>query len=385
MEILHVIKTSKYESDGRLLKWIDSLKRFGHSSSVFIIEDKNGVGDYIRDQVNIHKERLWLRKIFRKHSGLLFKAFEQGWKWRRFFENCNADVIVFHDVQQYLNIFITLESLKRRRNRKTTRLIWDLHELPHSELGANSFTKKWLRKLLSGIDLLVYTNNERREFINTVFNHREKNYVVLNNFPDEEFITSSKTPLLGELKDWAEGKEKPYILWMGAATKGRHFNVLLEAYRKYQDRLNLVIMGKIGGEFTEQTRVYLQEGKLFSRFVPQSEVIQYVDNACFSVVLYNASKVNNKLCEPNRLFQLMGRNIPVITGNNPTMKTWVERLDGGIVLGDDGKSVVFLEEAIQRLLSNRQRYVDNLKRVDKVEIFNWRHQFAKVNDFIASK
>lgn len=384
MRILHVIKTARYESDGRLLKWIDSLEKSGHTSSVFLIEDDNSSGDSLRGSVLIHKENLWFRKVFKKHSGLFFKTLEQAWKWRKYLYRSDVDVLVFHDVQQYLNIYIALTLLKKGR-KKEPRIIWDLHELPHVQLGSNYLTKRLLGRILSQIDLLVYTNDERRLFIKETYGHNEKEFAVLNNFPDESFISARLTQASGELDNWGKQENKPYLLWMGAASRGRYFNVLLAAYKKFKDQLNLVVMGRIEKEFKEETDLYRQEGRLFNRFVAQNEVIGYVDNAFFSVVLYNARKANNRLCEPNRLFQLLGRNIPVITGNNPTMKSWVERVNGGIVLDDDGQNVVLLENAIQKMLTERQIYSDALQGVNKLELFNWESQFSNIIEFINNK
>src|SRR5690606_9442567 len=99
--------------------------------SVYMVEDSNDSGTYVQDEVTVKKESLFWRKYFRKHSGLLFKAIELSGKWRKYLKKCDAEVLVFHDVQQYLNIHATLRSLGNRRILKT--IVWDLHEIPHVE------------------------------------------------------------------------------------------------------------------------------------------------------------------------------------------------------------------------------------------------------------
>lgn len=382
MEILHVIKTSRYESDGRLLKWIDSLRNAGHTSSVFLIEDTNVKGVYLKEDVIVHKERLNFRTLFKKHSGIVLKAMEQGVKWARYYRKRHADAVVFHDVQQYLNIYLTLVWLKAFDGHRP-KFIWDLHELPHSILSSNFVTRKWIRYLLSSVDLLVYTNIERRDFILQKYGHNERDYLILNNFPDEEFIVKAKTAPEGELKGWiASQNNKPYLLWMGAATPSRYFGVVIEVFRKYHDRFNLVVMGNVDDVFKDETDEYIRKGKLFARFVSQSEVINYVDNAQFSIVLYNADTPNNNYCEPNRLYQLISRNVPIITGCNPTMANWMLKLNAGVVLQDDGRDVRSLTAGLENLFLNYDQYKENLRTVDKAEIFDWKTQFDSIVRFI---
>lgn len=377
MKVLHVIKTSRYESDGRLLKWIDSLKMSLSTSSVFIIEDKNESAEYTKDGVDIHAKHLWFRRIFKKHTGLLLKALEQGWKWSRFFRNSTAEIVVFHDVQQYLNIFISLCFSKTRSRFK---LVWDLHELPHVELGANHVTKKWIRYLLSEVDLLVYTNEQRRQYILDMFGHIEKNYVVLNNFPDLEFIRAPRQRMPEDLNTWSKSQgSKPYLLWMGAASKGRYFDVVLNVFKKFQHQFNLVIMGRVETNFSNEIDSYIKEGKVFNRFVAQDEILGYVDNAHFSIVLYNSTKPNNMFCEPNRLYQLLVRNIPIICGNNPTMKNIVEKSGGGIVLPDDGRSLDAMEGAFKKMESNYNQYKDSRSSLENRDAMIWESQFKEVN------
>ena len=56
------------------------------------------------------------------------------------------------------------------------------------------------------------------------------------------------------------------------------------------------------------------------------------------MIFYDDKEVNSLYCEPNRLYQAIGRGCPVIVGNNPTMKNIVERLSCGVVVSDSGNS-----------------------------------------------
>lgn len=375
MKATHIIKTASFDGDGRLQKWIKSLKQYDIVSEVHIVEDDNKKGVETKLDSQILKNRFISRKFFSKNKGQMFKVPEYGLKFLRELLRNKSEVIVFHDMQQYMNIFIAIVFNGFFKKRF---LIWDLHELPHTFLNRFLISRLYLEYILSKVDLLVYTNEERRSYMLDNYKYKEKKYVILNNFPDSEFILLEKQNLPQEVSNWlGKRKNKDYVLWMGAALEGRNFQTLLSVFEKYKDRLNLVIMGNIAQSFEKRTDLLKEEGVLFNKYVSQDDVIKYVDNAMFSVVLYQSSKPNNFYCEPNRLYQLISRNIPVIVGNNPTMKNIVNKHDSGIVLKDDGSDVAILDLAVSKMLEEGvlESYGNAMNGINKNEEFSWDRQF----------
>ena len=93
--------------------------------------------------------------------------------------------------------------------------------------------------------------------------------------------------------------------------------------------------------------------------VPQFELVNYIDNALASIVLYNAGTQNSRLCAPNRLYQALSRGVLVIAGSNPPMKTLVERLGCGVVLQGDGRDEKDVRQGIRSLMANHEKYKKN--------------------------
>src|SRR5699024_725074 len=133
-------------------------------------------------------------------------------------------------------------------------------------------------------------------------------------------------------------RTKPYILWMGAALKNRNFWSVLKGFEQWTENINLVIMGSVEAEIQSYIEGHNLSDRVFCKFVSQEEIIHFVDNALLSIVLYKQNSPNNLYCEPNRLYQLITRGIPVIVGNNPPMKNIIDKFDAGIVLPDDGSN-----------------------------------------------
>src|SRR5690606_344803 len=128
--ILHNIKSPSFKSDGRLQKWLQQLEKRGFYSKVLIIEDTNREYKESFGTSNIIGEKLFFRTWFKQRKGYLIKVPEYLTKTLNFINKEKFVVIVFHDVQQYLNIIYYLV-LKKRRS-FTISLI--LYELPHTLL-----------------------------------------------------------------------------------------------------------------------------------------------------------------------------------------------------------------------------------------------------------
>ncbi len=372
---LHIIKSPSFKTDGRLQKWIKKLYKSGINSSVFIVEDDNSNSLENFYDATIQKKSLYSRKFFKQRSGYLFKIPEYLKATIPYVKKFKGEIIIFHDVQQYLNLFWHI-LINKNRNHK---IIWDLHELPHNILLKNGLFKPVLKFLLNNVDLVVYTNKERREYINSNLNGlKERKYFILNNFPDSDYINSDFEKL--EIPIFKNSN--PYFLWLGAGIESRNFGSFLKAYERFQTKFNLVVIGRIDPKFEPEIAIYRNENKLFNKFVNQNEIKKYIDNSFLSVVLYNSKSANNLLCEPNRLYQLVSRNIPVIVGNNPTMANLVNSLKVGEVLPDDGSSSENIYKAILNVVRNHDTFKAISHSKNYSNIFSWESQIDDIIDFI---
>lgn len=374
-DILHIIKTKSLSSDGRLLKWLESLNNNNIQSTVFILEDEHSLETKSILNAKVYNTKLFFRRLFKQRRGYIFKIPEYSFKSYFFIKKSSQKTVVFHDMQHYFTFLLFIIFGK---NGKT--FIWDMHELPHSILFKFQFTRWLLKIMLEEMNLLIYTNEERRNYVIDKMEFNEKLFLILNNFPNSDFIKKEKSSLPDNLKIMLD--EKPYILWMGQASLPRNFDVMYEAYSNFKQYYKLIIVGNIDNDIKERISKDLKEGLIFQTFVPQSELINYIDNAALSVVLYKSNIPNNKFCEPNRLYQLIARKIPVICGNNPPMKSIVHRIGAGIVLLDDGSNSNLLTTAIFDITKNRMNYIKNLNNLNMEGEFSWDNQFSKVTSFL---
>lgn len=368
-DLLHIIKTVRYANDSRLLKWISSLNNAEISSKVFVLQDDNKEGKWEEEGTSIITSSLFFRKFFKKKKGYLFKIPEFTFKTMSFLRKSKEEVLVFHDLQQYLALFLMCINKKRK-------IVWDMHELPHEVLVRFYMSRKILEYILNKVDLIIYTNKERRAYMLDKLTYREKDYEILNNYPNRFYFEEPRAKLPDDLEEWLMGKK--YIIWLGYAEDDRNIIPFLEVFKRRKDNLRLVIIGKVLDNINKYIQEQGLQDSIYNAFVAPEKMIEYIDNAQFSVVLYKNVSPNFWFCEPNRLYQLTSRNIPVIVGNNPVLKSFVEEYDAGIILNDDGSDADQLELAVNEMMDKAEFYRGNLERSNIGEFALWEKQFEKV-------
>lgn len=91
-----------------------------------------------------------------------------------------------------------------------------------------------------------------------------------------------------------------------------------------------------------------------------------------SLVFYKNTTPNNYYCEANRLYQAVSMDMPVVTGNNPSMKDVVQENHIGVFVDTDGRDENLIYQGILDILSNREEFVESIRK--KKELLTWKTQ-----------
>lgn len=302
----HFIKTKSLYSDGRLLKWINSLSDIGITSHVFSIEDKPS--NFTHPHIVNFPVRIFFRRFFPIGSGRLLKIIETLFKGVYIILKTKNKNWLFHDNQFYHLIIASI--LLKKVSVKNIRLIWDLHELPHGYFLNNFLGRCILKWMYQNCDLILVTNEDRKRYLEQTLEFSLA-AELLRNYPLKKDILSPdfNTHAVSKSKNWIE--QGDFALWLGSASLGRGFDVFYKWV--CQNKLNLVILGNVSATFDH----IKNKENVFVDFVKQSDLSAYIHKAKVSAVFYKPYSPNNWLCEPNRLYQLMAAGVFVIVGNNP--------------------------------------------------------------------
>jgi len=247
-------------------------------------------------------------------------------------------------------------------------IIWDWHELPTPFLG-RGYMKFLLRVLMKRCKAVVHANPERIDYIDSVrgLSNKKRQFVIRNypNFNDADKQTDEK---FATFKLWLGDDDCVYLQGAGSEVRCG-----LESVRGIMaiDGLKAVVVGK----FDEKLKRQLQEefdGELerrmfFTGMVRQKMTPHYIRCCKVSLVLYRKTRPNNYYCEPNRMFQSIINECPVVVGINPPMKSLVEKYNFGVVLKDDGSDVEGITAGLKEALSKHNKIIEDIrKNKDKI-------------------
>jgi hypothetical protein len=374
MKVLMLLKTTGLQYDDRIRKECMSLKSLCADPVLGVLDDTNsrraGTTDY---DVRFNSISLGSRKLFRPTRGLFVKTAELYFKCFAMLVREKPDALWIHDMT--MGGMVPLAFLLRRAGR-LKRLIWDQHELPSDASLQSGCRRRILGILLRKCDALVCANHERGSFLREYFAETQlPPFYVLENFPDITFCELPRGELPENVSRWLDGC--PYLLTQGGGDDNRRLAQCVEAIMRIK-KAKLIIAGRFREE--ERARLTSQWPETFDRFVhftgmvPQTQMINYIDHALASVVLYDKANRNEWLCAPNRLYQAVSRGIPVITGCNPPLARLVGDTGAGVVLSGDGEDVEDLTRSIKEMLRRHGAYRQNAVGARKAHLWDSQHE-----------
>ncbi|MCG9698282.1 hypothetical protein [Shewanella sp. Isolate11] len=336
MNLLMLLKCNGLAYDDRVRKESISLTANGYDVDIHVLENdnKSASGNVFNDSIKFKQYYLISRKLFKGNRFLFLKLMELFF---RFFPSSfkRYDVVWLHDPLMF--IFVPYFFLLKKIGR-VNKIVWDQHELPPQYFLCSKLLRKFYKTALSLADVRIHANEERALYLNKVL---EKNYSfkVIRNFVDELFVQEKALPLSKEEINWLGGDD--YFLLQSGAYEVRNFSSVAEAICNTIERKCIVVGGFDKDYVSNLRKKYsnFDDLFLFVGMVPQIRLVDYIDRALASVILYHDKEPNSFYCEPNRLYQSISRGTPVIVGSNPPMANIVSELRCGIILENCGSSV----------------------------------------------
>ena len=368
-KIAVVAKINGLEFDDRIRKECIEL---ASRAEVFIYvnldsnEPSSGITSYGIKYEAIHlKTRKWLpsrRFLFIKSLEFYLKL----WKKLR-----AHDLIWAHEVYTYIFPLFT----------RNNRFVWDLHELP------SVFNKKILKPVFLFIErkskMIIHANPQRIEYLTQIglIKHKDK-HKAIRNYPDNNFVNFTEVHYeFKDFKQWLGNSN--YVYLQGLFKTARYPYESVKAIMQSKELKAIVV-----GRFHADTKLELEQeyaGELskriyFTGMIEQLQIAGYMREALCSIVLYDLKNPNNKFCEPNRLYQAIIMDIPVVVGNNPPMEDLVNKYGFGVVLSDSGENIKELIAAIEKIRNNYNYYKNNIEK-HKHQIM-WENQKVLFNHIL---
>lgn len=251
------------------------------------------------------------------------------------------------------------------------KVIYDTHELETQKANAKGLRQK-LSMVIESVfiryaDVVIVVGEMIADVYKKMYPKRQRPYVVLNTPPYCEVV---KRNIFREL--FGISQEHIIFLYQGGLGKGRGVEMILEAFQGLQDTPYVVVFmgsGLLETSIIEASKRY--KNIFFHHAVEPKVLLDYTSSADFGLLLYENTCLNHAYCCPNKLFEYMMAELPVMVSPLPEISALVTRHQIGMVLEEE--SVEGLKKAIDTIASwDKQVLIHPLKRVKMA--YNWEAQ-----------
>lgn len=373
MNVAILVKPVSLEYDDRIRKEVDTLSKAypNVTFKAFILLDDNssteGVTSYGLPYKSIH---LKSRETRYRGRFLALKVFEYYFAIKNDLKNYDVVWVSGDDTSPLLLL------LSKHRHK----LVWDLRELPIYLLNSN-IKKNILKYFFKKCILLPHANQYRIDYLKSLGLIKDPSkHVAIQNFPEFENPEVVLDDSYNKVKNWIGNRTCVYL--QGLSNDSRASKESLSAVMDTPSICAIVLGGydkslpeylnKKYGREEVQRRVY------FAGSFNVLRIPQFMDLCKLSLVFYKNTQANNWFCEPNRLYQAINVGLPVIVGNNPSMRDIVECYHVGVSVDTDGSDVERIKSGIKQVIENYDYYKNNVD--SNKDIFLWNNQKDKIID-----
>lgn len=357
MRIL-IFCTSYIVTDQRLQRVANSLAAYGYSVRVFCRKHKNL--SYENNKFNVK----YINPFFKK--GPLFYFFYNLRIFLRILFS-RSDIIYSNDLDTLPGCAIG--SILRRK-----KLIYDSHEL-FTEVP--ELIGRPLIKFLWGIQERIFIKRAKAVITVSegVANELKKRYSLKN------LVVIRNVPLRSSTEVFKENQ--PTIIYQGALNIGRGIELAIEMMKQLPC-YKLLIAGT--GDIEIKLRKQMLESNLTDRvqFLGQlaPENLRLITpKAWLGLSLEEDMGLNYRYALPNKLFDYIAANVPVLVSDLPEMRKIVEEYGIGIVA--NSRNPIDLANQIADLFDDKKRYENILKNVKKAaELLIWQNEEPKLLNLV---
>ena len=363
MKTVISIVLNSFTNDSRVLKENISLQNAGYDVKVVALhEEPLREFDEVQN-ISVHRIKLKSRNWSKNKTIQLFKYLE--FVYRVVSQYNYAEVIHCND----LNTLPIGYIIKKFYN-KNVKVVYDAHEYETEVNGLMGIHKNLAKKLEK---FLIKRVDKTITVSDAIANEYVKHYnivkpaLVLNTPP---FQAVEKKDIFR--RTFNIGEEKTIFLYQGGLSKGRGIEILLDTFKKAESIDSVIVFmgsGPLERLVKEASTAY--DNIYFHKAVAPNRLLEYTNSADFGILFYENSCLNHYYCSPNKMFEYLMADLPVIVSNLYEMKRLVENNSIGVIAQENTPNG--LKEAIEKAKKlNREELQKNIQRVKA--IYNWEEQ-----------
>ncbi|MFC4891885.1 glycosyltransferase [Pseudofrancisella aestuarii] len=358
------IVLNNFKNDSRVLKENISLKNAGYDVKVVALhEEPLKEFDSIQN-IPIHRIKLRTRKWSKHKLVQIIKYLEFIYKVVKKYKS--SDTVHCND----LNALPVGVIIKKFFN-KNLKLVYDAHEYEINDIPNQSKVSIKLKYILEK-SLIKYVDK-----VITVSESIANEYVKLYNIGKPALVLNA--PPYKEInkknlfrKNLGIKDNQTIFLYQGGLSKGRGVEILLDTFISIENENAVIVFmgyGSLENLIKESSDKY--RNIYFHEAVAPEILLDYTSSADFGLLFYENNCLNHYLCSPNKMFEYIMAEIPVIISNLYEMRRLVESNKIGTVAKEN--TLNGLKKAITEAEGlDKEKLKSNIKKVKA--IFNWEEQ-----------
>jgi glycosyltransferase involved in cell wall biosynthesis len=359
MKIISLLVTN-FKNDNRVFRMAKSLSTNGYFTTVVawkkgdVLAQENFNGVEV-ERVTVKSDRWKRMNIFLGAIQYFEFAFRAIRKYRK------VDIWHCNDYEAFVI------GILAKISRPKLKLVYDCHELESHRNGKGAFMRYAIRTLeklfIPWAELVITVSPSIQEFY-------KKKYslpfvALIRNLPNEMQVVHSNT-LREKLR---LDKNQMVFLYQGMLAKGRGIEVLLNAFEARQTTDAVIVFMGFGALKEEIEEFASRNENIF--FVPAvsyAEIPLYSGSADVGVNSVEPTCLSYKFSLPNKLFEYIQSEIPVLTNPLPDCVALVNEYKVGRVIPT--WNLESINEVVSDVLKeDLSLYIPHLKAAKK--ILNW--------------
>jgi len=212
--------------------------------------------------------------------------------------------------------------------------------------------------LLNNSRRQLFSNQERVDFMkNKNITNEDAFYFVFHNYPLIRDIKKFNLQLSNNINS-----EKKYICLSGVLDKYRcpenFLKAVCELYKK--TKIKLLLAGWPTNKTRKMIEKYNRKNKCidFIGSISKEKLFDIQINALFGCAFYFGNSVNNALCAPQKIYEYLLLDIPILTSDNISLKFVNDRSLGMSIRENDNYYMIYSK--LIELTNKREFYKKNI-------------------------
>jgi glycosyltransferase involved in cell wall biosynthesis len=365
MKRVYSVVLNPFTHDSRVLKEALSLRKAGFDVCVVALWEAGLAPKETIEGISVVRIRL-RSKTWSKHPVVQLVKYAE-FLWRALRVCRDADIVHCHD----LNALPVGAWLKM--SGRNVRVVYDAHEYEIDDRPNGGKISKKLKYLLEK-SLIRFADR-----VITVSDAIAEEYVGLYDISKPALVLNTpfylETPPRSDYfrRRFGIDAKQTIFLYQGALSRGRGIERIVEAFGMLENEGKAVAIfmgyGPLEGYLREAAQRY--RNIFVHEAVPPESILRYTASADFGFSLIEDVCLSYRYSLPNKMFEYLMAELPVIVSNLPEMRRLIEENDVGVVV--KGESAADLKNAVEKAM--RSDISSLHRRIKKIKkLFSWEVQ-----------